>query len=292
MDQSVPISTPSSSSDSPWLNTVHCEDCIVGMRRIPNEAVDIVVCDPPYNIGKDFGNDSDRQPMNVYLDWCQEWITECLRVLKPKGTMYIYGFSETLAFVRTKIPDSCHVRWLVWHYTNKVVPSLNYWQRTHESILCIHKDSRPVFNRDDVREPYTDTFLKNAAGKVRRSTAGRFSKGDKETTYVAHEGGALPRDVIKVPALAGGAGKKERVAHPTQKPLALCEILLKAARNKEGSTFVVVPFAGSGSECVAAQKNGLDFVGFDLNPEYVELSLMRLMSDAETKEEDGTDEVA
>jgi site-specific DNA-methyltransferase (adenine-specific) len=166
---------------------------------------------------------------------------------------------------------------LVWHYTNKVTPSLNFWQRTHESILCCWKEGF-VFHRDEVREPYTQGFLKNAAGKVRKATKGRFSNGDKETIYEAHENGALPRDVIKVPALAGGAGKKERVDHPTQKPLALCETLLKACRCDDGDTVLVVPFAGSGSECVAAAKLGIRYLGFEINSDYVELCKTRLSS--------------
>jgi site-specific DNA-methyltransferase (adenine-specific) len=253
------------------LNKIYNEDCILGMKKIPDKSVDIIICDPPYNIGKDFGNNSDKQEMDTYLSWCDTWIAECLRILKPNGTLYIYGFSEILAFIRTRI--HCHVRWLVWHYTNKVTPSLNFWQRTHESILCCYKN-KPVFNRDDVREPYTDSFLKNAAGKVRKATKGRFSNGDKETTYTAHEGGALPRDVIKVAALAGGAGKKERVDHPTQKPLALCDTLIKAALNKdvEVKTLLVVPFVGSGSECVSAKKNNVDFIGFEINPSYIEIA--------------------
>jgi site-specific DNA-methyltransferase (adenine-specific) len=255
------------------INAIYNEDCIQGMKKIISNTVDIIICDPPYNIGKDFGNDSDKQDMNTYLEWCDQWISECLRILKPNGTMYIYGFSETLAFVRTRL--TCNVRWLVWHYTNKVVPSLNFWQRTHESILCCYK-GKPVFNRDDVREPYTDGFLKGAAGKVRKATKGRFSSGQTETVYNAHENGALPRDVIKVPALAGGAGKKERVDHPTQKPLALCETLINASKNKEGDTLVVVPFAGSGSECVAAKKQLINYIGFEINDKYIELCNTRL----------------
>jgi len=257
------------------LNKIYNEDCILGMKKIPDESVDIIICDPPYNIGKDFGNDSDKQEMDTYLSWCDKWIAECLRILKPNGTLYIYGFSEILAFIRTRI--YCHVRWLVWHYTNKVTPSLNFWQRTHESILCCYKN-KPIFNRDDVREPYTESFLKNAAGKVRKATKGRFSNGDKETTYTAHEGGALPRDVIKVAALAGGAGKKERVDHPTQKPLALCDTLIKAALNKDAEvkTLLVVPFVGSGSECVSAKKNNVDFIGFEINPSYITIANERL----------------
>jgi len=257
------------------VNKIYNEDCVIGLAKLPNNIADIIICDPPYNIGKDFGNDSDKQPMDEYLLWCDSWIRECLRILKPNGTLYIYGFSENLAFIRTRI--TCNVRWLIWHYTNKVTPSLNFWQRTHESILCCYKE-KPLFNRDDVREPYTETFLKNAAGKVRKPTVGRFSNGEKETTYTAHEGGALPRDVIKVPALAGGAGKKERVDHPTQKPLTLCDTLIKASINKTTNTLLVVPFVGSGSECVSAKKNSIDFIGFEINSEYITIANNRLSS--------------
>ena len=257
------------------FNKIYNEDCILGMKKILSESVDIIICDPPYNIGKDFGNNSDKQSMTDYLIWCDLWITECLRILKPNGTLYIYGFSETLAFIRTRI--NCNVRWLIWHYTNKVSPSLNFWQRTHESILCCYKE-KPNFNRDDVREPYTEGFLKGAAGKVRKSTKGRFCNGDSETVYNAHENGALPRDVIKVPALAGGAGKKERVDHPTQKPLSLCETLIKACKNKNSNTIIVVPFAGSGSECVAAKKESVDYIGFEINEKYIEIINQRLLN--------------
>jgi site-specific DNA-methyltransferase (adenine-specific) len=79
----------------------------------------------------------------------------------------------------------------------------------------------------------------------------------------------LPRDVIKVPALAGGAGKKERVDHPTQKPLSLCDTLIRAARNRDIPTLLVVPFVGSGSECVSAKKNNVNFIGFEINSDYI-----------------------
>jgi len=256
-------------------NKIYNDDCIQRMKQMPADSVDIIICDPPYNIGKDFGNDSDKQDMDKYLVWCDEWISECIRILKPKGTLYIYGFSEILAFIRVRI--NINVRWIIWHYTNKVTPSLNNWQRTHESILCCSKDKKPVFNRDDVREPYTETFLKNAAGKVRKATKGRFSNGTTETTYTAHVNGALPRDVIKISALAGGAGKKERVNHPTQKPLELCRKLIKASKIGE-ETLLVVPFAGSGSECVAAKEENINFIGFEINEEYVKLCNERLSS--------------
>ncbi|MCK5022058.1 MAG: site-specific DNA-methyltransferase [Candidatus Pacebacteria bacterium] len=249
--------------------------------------------DPPYNIGKNFGNNLDKRELNEYVSWCKEWINESIRVMKPTGTMFIYGFSEILAYLSVEIP--INKRWLIWHYTNKNVASLNFWQRSHEAIICVWKD-KPVFNKDDVREPYTKGFLNGAAGKVRKGTAGRFSSGGKETIYKAHERGALPRDVIKIPALAGGAGMNERwficktckgqvfeprelkkhigheiIKHPTQKPFVLSRKLVMSAMPKKDGV-VLVPFVGTGSECVAAKELGQSYIGFEINPDYIKLA--------------------
>jgi site-specific DNA-methyltransferase (adenine-specific) len=259
------------------MEQVICGDSLEILPTLEDESAQIIIADPPYNIGKDFGNNSDKQPMAEYLEWSDKWIAQCLRILKPNGTMFIYGFSENLALILSRIPYSVHRRWIVWHYTNKNMASLKFWQRSHESILVLWKTDK-VFHQDDIREPYTDGFLKGAAGKKRTSTKGRFSNGDTTTVYTAHPNGALPRDVIKIPALAGGAGMKERVNHPTQKPLALCEKLLKSCMCPPEEGYVLIPFAGSGSECVASKIMGLPFIGIELNEEYVELINQRLIA--------------
>jgi site-specific DNA-methyltransferase (adenine-specific) len=250
-------------------------DSLIILPTLSDNSAQIIIADPPYNIGKDFGNNSDKQPMDEYLNWSEKWIKECLRILKPNGTMFIYGFSEILALILSRVPYNINRRWIIWHYTNKNVASLHFWQRSHESILVLWKDDK-VFHRDEIREAYTEGFLNGAAGKERKATKGRFSKGDKTTTYAAHPNGALPRDVIKIPALAGGAGMKERVNHPTQKPIALCEKLLRSCKQPNEEGFVLIPFAGSGSECVASKNLGLPFIGIELNQEYVKLINERL----------------
>ena len=246
------------------------------MKMIPDNSVQIVIADPPYNIGKDFGNNSDRQDPEEYLVWTDSWISECLRILKPNGTIYIYGFSETLSYIRVRM--TCNIRWIIWSYTNKVKPTLNFFQRSHESILVCWKDSF-VFNRDSIREPYTETYLKNVVGRKRTNTIGRFNTGknDTETVYTAHPDGALPKDVIKVPALVGryGAAEKKHGKHPTQKPLELCLKLLKASKQNE-IDLVVIPFVGSGSEVVASKMLNLPFIGFELNPQYITIAEKRL----------------
>jgi len=274
------------------LNKIILGDAVAELKKLPNESCDVIVIDPPYNIGKDFGNNIDKRELSEYVAWCKEWINESIRAMKPTGTMFIYGFSEILAHLSVEIP--INKRWLIWHYTNKNVASLNFWQRSHEAIICAWKD-KPTFNRDDIREPYTEGFLNGAAGKVRKGTVGRFSKGGLETVYNAHEGGALPRDVIKIAALAGGAGMVERwflcktcdsvceprqlqkhdrheiIKHPTQKPLELSrKLVLSAMPKKDG--VILVPFVGTGSECVAAKELGQSYIGFEINPDYVRIA--------------------
>jgi site-specific DNA-methyltransferase (adenine-specific) len=261
--------------DIPTRQDIIHGDSLQILPTLQDNSAQIIIADPPYNIGKDFGNNSDKQPMEEYLNWTERWIKECLRILKPNGTMFIYGFSEILALILSRVPYEINRRWIIWHYTNKNVASLHFWQRSHESILVLWKNDK-VFHRDDIREAYTEGFLNGAAGKERASTKGRFSKGEKTTTYTAHPNGALPRDVIKIPALAGGAGMKERVNHPTQKPIALCEKLLLSCKQPNTEGYVLIPFAGSGSECVAAKNLNLPFVGIELNEEYVKLINERL----------------
>jgi len=271
------------------LNKIILGDAVEGLKKLPSDSCDVIIIDPPYNIGKDFGNNFDKRELNDYVAWSKSWINEAIKIMKPTGTMFIYGFSEILAYLSVEIP--INKRWLIWHYTNKNVASLNFWQRSHEAIVCAWKN-RPIFNRDEVREPYTEGFLNGAAGKVRKGTLGRFSRNGKETIYKAHENGALPRDVIKIPALAGGAGMIERwflcktcndvfepqkleehlrheiIKHPTQKPLELTRKLIKSAMPKKNG-LVLIPFVGSGSECVVAKKLGQNYIGFEINPDYV-----------------------
>ena len=275
-------------------NKVILKDCIDGIKLIEDNSIDVIIADPPYNIGKDFGNDSDKQVMSEYYEWNKLWISECYRVLKPNGSIFIYGFSEILAQIFVNIEHKTK-RWLVWHYTNKTTPSLKDWQRSHESIIHLWKSKDKIFNTDDVREKYTKSFLKNAAGKKRKATKGRFSDGETETTYKAHDNGALPRDVFKISALAGGAGAKERwfycvdcdsafhptekgkhvdhntFNHPTQKPYELTKKLIQSSIPKDNKPQILIPFAGSGSELVVARDLNCDFVGFEINPMFVKL---------------------
>lgn len=276
-------------------NKIHSEDCILGLSKVCPNSADIIIADPPYNIKKNFGINKDNLSLDEYKKWCKKWVDECIRILKPNGVCYIYGFSEILAHISTLIPVDKQ-RWLIWHYTNKTIPQLNFWQRSHESIICLWKN-KPIFNVDDVRVPYTEAFLKNSAGKKRTSTKCRFNNDSNyESYYTPHKKGALPKDVFNISSLAGGKGVQERyfycktcnkfcepkerhvhdncdiVIHPTQKPYELTKKLIIASMPKQDICNILIPFCGSGIECYVSKKLGANYISFEINEDYINLA--------------------
>ena len=249
------------------MNKIHCGDFLHVSKKLRSEKFAVVIGDPPYNIGKDFGNNSDSRSLPDYIDWTKRWLSICFNHLADNGVIYVYGFAEILAHIAVQYPLDKQ-RWLVWHYTNKTVPSSKFWQRSHESILCLWKNKRPKLNIDAIREPYTEAHLRSV-GNPRAKSKGRFSRADEQTFFTAHENGALPRDVLKIPALAGGAGKRERwfvcqdcghrlfagadlsehsghniIQHPTQKPMALTRRLLLSVGGGGGRAARADPLCG------------------------------------------------
>ena len=250
---------------------------------------DCIIMDPPYNIRKDFGNDSDNQSHENHIEWLTNVCQISFQKLSPKGLMFIYGYEELLAHISVNYPIN-RQRWLCWSYTNKVAPLSKFFQKTHESILCLWKNDRPILNINKIRVAYGDSYHR-LDGKTRARTLGRMNLHQKESSYNVHPKGALPRDVISVPALSGMAGYKERIfycpkhgcsftskhkgkheryktlTHPTQKPMKLTEILIKSCTKKYDA--VLVPFSGSGSECIVAFRLKRLYTGIEINENYV-----------------------
>lgn len=107
-----------------FINKVHYGDFLEKSRLLGRRKFDVVIADPPYNIGKDFGNDTDQRQLEDYLAWTDKWLSICRDHLSDNGLIYVYGFAEILAHVAVRHPLEKQ-RWLVWHYTNKTVPGRN-----------------------------------------------------------------------------------------------------------------------------------------------------------------------
>jgi site-specific DNA-methyltransferase (adenine-specific) len=244
-------------------------DAILWLKSLPNESVDLIFADPPYNIKKAEWDTFESQ--RAYIDWSMKWIEQAARVLKSTGTLYICGFSEILADL--KFPASAYFkgcRWLVWHYKNKANLGKD-WGRSHESILHFRKSDKFTFNIDDIRIPYGNHTLKYPEHpQAETSQYGNGKNGNHR--WLPNPNGAKPRDVIEVPTTCNGMN--EKTPHPTQKPEELVRKFVLASSNP--GDVVVDPFLGSGTTAVVAEQFNRKWRGCDLSAEYCQWAAERI----------------
>nr|WP_314860530.1 site-specific DNA-methyltransferase [uncultured Undibacterium sp.] len=246
-----------------FINQIFNEDAITGLQRIPDGSIDLILTDPPYGLGKDYGNDSDKQEAADYLDWTERWIDAVLPKLKPTGSLYIFltwRYSPEI-FVMLK-QRMTMINEIIW---DRRVPSMGGSTRSfssvHDTIGLFVKSKSYYFNLDAVRIPY------DAVTKKARSRS--IFVGAKWL-----ELGYNPKDLWSVSRLH--KEDAERVEHPTQKPLEIIQRMLLASCPENG--VVLDPFMGSGTTAIAARRCGRQFVGFELNPEYCAIIEARLLS--------------
>ncbi len=239
-----------------WLG-----DSIEWLRGLDTNSVDLVFADPPYNIKKAEWDTFESQ--QEYVAWSVRWIEQAARVLKPRGTLYVCGFSEILADLRlpaSRFFKGC--RWLVWHYKNKANLG-DDWGRSHESILHFRKSREFTFNVDDVRIPYGEHTLKYPA-HPQAETSQYGKNANKDRIWHPHPRGAKPKDVLEIPTTCNGM--HEKTPHPTQKPEELLRKFVLASSST--GDVVVDPFLGSGTTAVVAEQLRRRWKGCDLNAEY------------------------
>lgn len=242
-------------------------DSIEWLKSLPDEHVDLVFADPPYNIKKAEWDDFESH--RDYVEWSIQWLKECSRVLKPTGTLYICGFPEILADIKTPAMDYFEgCRWLIWHYKNKA-NLRNDWGRSHESILHFRKSKKFTFNVDDVRIPYGNHTLKYPQHP--QATTSQYGNG-KQHVWQPHPRGAKPKDVIEIPTTCNGM--HEKTPHPTQKPEELVRKFVLASSN--ANDVVLDPFLGSGTTAVVAEQLKRKWLGCDTDVQYLEWAVKRI----------------
>lgn len=244
------------------LNVVQNIDALQLLKSLPDSSVQLIIADPPYNLGPTFGNKREWVNDDGWLPWCVEWLTECKRVLAEDGNLFVYGIHHYLCFLQVELykMDLKYRRQIIWHYENGFSTYKRSLATHYEPLLWFSKSENYFFKT--IREPYKSaTRLKN-----------KITKNGK--VWTPHPEGRVAGDVWSFPTLAGKRFAREKVAHPTQKPLSISERII--THFSEVGATVLIPFAGSGSECVAAAIHGRTFLASELNPEYVEIATSRL----------------
>lgn len=242
------------------VDIVQNMDGLAGIAELPDHSIDLVIADPPYGLGKDYGNDSDKQAKPEFLAWMERWAKLTIPKLKSTGSIYIFTTwrysPEIFVFLKKHL---IMLNEIVW---DRKVPSMGGTTRkyssVHDTIGFFAKTAKYYFDLDSIRIPY-DPETKKA-----RSRSIFVGKKWLEVGY-------NPKDVWSVSRLH--RIHSEREDHPTQKPLEIVERMVRASCPRGG--VVLDPFAGSGTTVEACINNDRRFIAFELNPRYYDIILRR-----------------
>lgn len=215
------------------FHSVAAIDCCELLRQLPDNSVQLIVCDPPYNI-----NMASWDTRAGYSTWASSWLAEAERVLSPSGSIAIFGGLQYQdeAGSGDLLQIVCHLRersamrlvnLIVWNYANGM-SAHRFFANRHEEIVWFAKSKKYWFDLDAVREPFDE------------ATKAAYRK-DKRLRPESIEKGKNPTNVWRIGRLS--ANSRERVGHPTQKPAAVIRRLV-LAMSYPGS-LVLDFFAGS-----------------------------------------------
>lgn len=236
------------------IHSVLTGDCLDILQKLPDNSIQLIVCDPPYNIQL-----AEWDSHHNYLDWAVGWLAESERVLTPTGSIVIFGGLQyqaeagsgdlltLISHMRIKSKMRL-VNLIIWNYPNGM-GAQRFFANRHEEIVWFSKTDKYFFDLDAVRQPY-DEETKKAYMR------------DKRLLPESVEKGKNPSNVWHLPRLNGNS--KERVGHPTQKPRVVIQRLIKAL-SFPGST-VLDFFAGSGVTTRVAIDEKRHSITSDLSP--------------------------
>jgi len=252
----VCVSTP----DSFQLEGIHRGDCLELLRRLPSESVDLAYMDPPFATGRrlvgreGLAFDDQWPTIESWMEFISPRIRLVLDSLTATGSILVHCDWRTSHHIRFLLDDllgpECFQNQLVWGY-GLGGSSPKRFARKHDDIIWY--SARPeAWYFDPPMVPATSNRMR---GRLKKAT-----------------------DILDVPALNNMA--KERNGWPTQKPLALLEILVRACAPVGG--LVLDPMCGSGTTLVAACNTDRRYLGFDRCSDAVSLARTRLEA-AETQ---------
>lgn len=235
------------------LNKIFNEDALEGIDMIPNNSIDLVLADPPYSLGKDYGNNSDKLKPKQYLEWSKKWIDEVIPKIKNTGSFYIFltwqHSPEIFSYIKTELTMINEIIW------DRRVPSMGGSTRkfssVHDNIGFFVKSKDYYFDLDAVRIPYDE--------ETKKARTRSIFVGKKWL-----EVGYNPKDLWSVTRIHAEGPEREK--YPTQKPLEIIERMIKVSSPEQG--VVLDPFMGSGTTAVACIKLKRNYIGFEINLDY------------------------
>lgn len=249
-------------SHSNELSTIYHSDCFDALQEIKDGSVDLIFADPPYNIGKTFGTfkDSWRSDKD-YADWCYLWLDLCIDKLSQNGSIYVMTSTQAMPYLDLWLRDRLTIlSRIVWHYDSSGVQAKKYYGSLYEPILhCVKNPKSYTFNSREIE-------VEAKTGAVRQLIDYRKANPEPyKTTKVPGNTWYFPRVRYRMP---------EYEDHPSQKPEALLERIIKASSNP--GDLVLDPFSGTFSTCAVSQKLNRKSIGIEMQELYYRIGLRRL----------------
>ncbi|QDS95928.1 DNA adenine methyltransferase YhdJ [Roseimaritima multifibrata] len=294
---------------SPLENRIELGDCIQKMDAMPEQSVDLVFADPPFNIGYDYDVYDDKQDVDQYLEWSESWINAVHRVLRDDGTFWLAigdEYAAELKVISQRIGFHCR-SWVVWYYTFGV-NCKHKFTRSHAHLFYFVKDpakftfldedldnrvpsARELIYNDRRANPKgrlpDDTWMIRPAGLIGELASSEDLDLEKlqppagtDQTFrlrpqEIQRGFNPSEDTWYIPRVAGTF--KERAGfHGCQMPEQLLGRIIRTCSKPED--LVLDPFSGSATTVAVAKKLGRRWLGFDLSESYVQMGCERLDS--------------
>jgi len=233
------------------INQIICGDAIEIMKKIPNNSMDMTFADPPFNLNKKYNNYKDKKISLDYINWCEEWLKEMVRITKPTGSILVHNIPKWLVYFANHLNKIAFFKhWIAWDSMS--VPLGKTLLPAHYGILFYTK-SQKGFKFHELRSPHKKC---RKCGEMVKDYGGK--KGQ------INPYGTLLSDVwTDIHRIRHGS---RRDNHPCQLPEPLLERLILMTTNEKD--IVLDPFIGAGTTALAAKRLGRSFIGIDLDPKY------------------------
>ena len=242
-----------------YLNRILQGDCLELFKNIPDNSVDMTFADPPFNLQKKYTSYKDNLAFQEYLDWCEQWIAEMVRVTKPTGSIFLHNIPKWLTFYATYLNKFAHFKhWIAWDAPT--APMGKSLQPAHYGILFYTKEAKGT-KIYELRYPHKRDRKQGFLWK---------DYGGKKDGL--HPFGPLVSDVWT--DIHRVKHNSKRDPHPCQLPLHLLDRLILLTTDE--NDIVLDPFSGTGTTAIAAKRLGRQYIGFELDENYAEISQKKI----------------
>ena len=244
------------------INKIYNEDCITYMKTLSDKCIDLIIADPPYNIGKNYGNKTDKQSKEQYLKFICNFMYESQRILQRNGSLFLYTGKQYYPYWYIEVEKYMNIiNQIIWKYDSSGVQPKNKYGGVYEPIIYASMNNKNrIFNKEYCMVE-AKTGAKRGLIDYRKNPPQPYN-----TEKIDGDVWEFVRVRYKMP---------EYTKHPTQKPLSICDRIIKVHSNK--NDLVYIPFAGSGSEIESCIRNNRNWIATEINEEYInEIILPRI----------------